>query len=130
MADANGATGFSFSGTGHKHSGNVAVGNKGPGISTFTNSSVTISGNNIYGNNLVSFGEPTNCGLVNNSWPLVTAINNFCGAASGSGSDPSGEVCGDTAVIPFAAKEFKIRMKPSRIKFTKVEVVAGFQLFV
>ena len=74
----------------------------------------TITDNNIFGNGTTG----SNCGLLNVSGTVLTAPNNFWGAASGPGPDPAdaiGEACGGhpdpTLVDPVASKPFNISVK-------------------
>jgi hypothetical protein len=84
--------------------GNAVLGN-GTGILAPANS--TIQDNNIFGNG---------CGLdVAGSFPaptLVTATNNYWGAATGPGPAPANGVCGAEAnvavVVPFATQPFTL----------------------
>jgi hypothetical protein len=109
VASGNGF-GFLIQGTGHTLQRNSAIGNKGFGFQIEpAGGSATITHNNIYGNNDVPVIGLTNCGLWNASAGVITATNNFWGAASGPGADPADEVCNDSAsstiVEPFAVRE-------------------------
>jgi parallel beta-helix repeat protein len=90
---------------------NAVIDNSGDGIRVFSKDA-TITQNNIFGNGT----SGSNCGLLNVSGTVLTAPNNFWGAASGPGPDPAdavGEACGGhpdpTIVDPVATKPFNIR---------------------
>jgi len=117
-ASTNEAMGFFLSGTGHTVTGNATIGNQGFGMHIGSGGNATISKNNFYGNNIVADPNTglTNCGLRNASGGSITATDNFWEAASGPDPDPADDICDDagtgstTVSVPFATKEFKIKL--------------------
>ncbi len=119
---SNNVTGFGIQGTDIRLLRNAALGNKFFGISVETlGASATISKNNIYGNNSVSFNGLTNCGIQNMSGNAIFATGNFWGMPSGPGPDPadnagSGSGCdvaaSKTIIIPFAREWHSISSNP------------------
>ena len=103
--------------------GNTIVGNDETGIEIISASSRTeIKRNNIYGNGVAGIntaaGHAVGCGIVDYSGPIVvSAANNYWGAASGPGVDPAdkagpGSGCdlagSRTQVQPFAKTAFPV----------------------
>jgi hypothetical protein len=108
VASANGFTGFEVNGSGHVLMGNTAHGNIEEGIRIVTGDLLTISRNNLAGND-----PDTNCGMGNLSGGTVVATNNFWGTAVGPGLDPGDGACDFNAgsvtnTAPFATKAFRI----------------------
>jgi hypothetical protein len=105
------SAGLHVSGFGHEVRRNFIVGNPGFGIIAETNA-VTITGNNIFGNDTIVTSIGINCGLFNNTGTSLMAPNNFWGAASGPGPDPADAVCNSssstTTVAPVATHQFNI----------------------
>jgi hypothetical protein len=92
-------------------SNNAALGNHRFGIALFTDK-VTITKNNIYGNNAEAFNGLTNCGLHMAVDGSLDVTNNFWGSADGPGLDPADAICnpGEAGIDsePFATREFRI----------------------
>ena len=104
VAIGNGQDGFwaALGITGLAYTGNSAIGNRRSGWGFADNSGATLSRNNMYGNG-------SNCGV--SAGGVVSAVNNYFGAASGPGPDPADDVCitdGLVDYFPFSTKEFPI----------------------
>lgn len=106
VATSNLLRGFELRGSGHQIKRNVIVGNQ-TGINIPGAINTLITQNNIYGNN--------ECGLFNDSTATIIALRNYWGAATGPGSDPADNVCGNkVTAVPFATAEFSIPVKAGR----------------
>jgi hypothetical protein len=68
---------------------NTAAGNLRFGIDINGPTPVTLTQNNIYGNDTTG----ANCGLANLTDAAIDASNNFWGAASGPGPNPADDIC-------------------------------------
>ena len=121
--------GFFISGSGHRLSHNIALGNDDAGfyisatnVEMSRNASIgnrlagifmgfgdaRIERNNLYGNEAGS----DNCGLRNFSDATIVATNNYWGAPTGPGPDPADAVCdfgtSITITVPFAIGEWYV----------------------
>ena len=116
VSTANGSYGISVLAPASVH-GNALIGNLVGGIALDAHNSleqpvsVTVQGNNIFGN---AFGSSLkNCGLSDQSEVGATATNNYWGASTGPGADPADDVCnlsGHTVTTtPFATQPFTIK---------------------
>jgi hypothetical protein len=112
--------GFAINGSGHMLLENSAVGNRNYGIWIQRISDgppVSVTRNNIFGNNNVSLDGHVNCGILNDTNAVVQATNNFWGAPTGPGADPADDACeaagGQIIHTPFAEKQFPLGHKRS-----------------
>jgi hypothetical protein len=113
IASGNQTRGFHLGLADHRLIRNAAIGNGQSGVLVAGRQSgeLTLRKLNLYGNG-ISFDFGANCGLTNISGNTVTASDVFFGAASGPGSDPADQVCGNVnspiLVQSIARKEFHI----------------------
>lgn len=115
--------GFEIDGSGHVLRQNSAVGNRNFGIwvrRIVAGPPVTVTRNNIFGNNDAALDGHVNCGVLNTSNAVLDATHNFWGAATGPGANPADDACevagGQIVHTPFAAKPFLPGYKQSLTK--------------
>jgi len=116
-AVANRGHGFFIAGRKNTLERNAVLGNRRFGIALLTDD-VTITENNIYGNNSEEFNGLTNCGLHMAVDGSLDVTNNFWGSADGPGPDPADAICnpGGAGIDsePFATREFRIDVRLPR----------------
>jgi nitrous oxidase accessory protein NosD len=122
--------GFAINGSGHTLLENSAVGNRHYGIwiqHIADGPPVSVTRNNIFGNNTVPLEGHVNCGILNDTNAVVQATKNFWGAPTGPGADPADEACetagGQIIHTPFAERQFPLSHKRSLSQSRTMEEV-------
>jgi hypothetical protein len=114
VAVANYGHGFAIaSATGVTMRRNAALGNRGFGIAVLADiTRLTVTANNVYGNNSPELNGLTNCGLYGAVDEALDVTGNFWGSSDGPGNDPADDICntGGASIEfePFATTEFRV----------------------
>jgi parallel beta-helix repeat protein len=118
VATGNGGSGFFVNGTAITVTKNTAYANAADGVAIgFAGADVTVTGNNLAGNDLVG---ATGCGVSKFLDNVVDATGNFWGAPTGPGPAPADKACDDSmantfTTTPFSTKEIKVKTKPPKV---------------